>query len=161
MQKIVFLFSLFFSLNVLGDRVKEPTENKEIELPFTQQSVGGTIIKNAWVRATNGRNAAVFMVLENTEGDQLLKVEADVADLVELHTHVHEGDVVRMRAVDTLPIKDTVVLKPGGLHIMLIDLHHPLKEGDTISVKLMFEKSGSIVLDIPVLLRSPYTRKNI
>lgn len=156
---LTILFTMISYSFVSAAEQPNTAETTDQSLPFTPQTVGNTTVKNAWIRATNGKNAAVFCIFENPEGDRLLKVEADVADSAELHAHVHEGDIVRMRAIDNLPIKDTVVLKPGGLHIMLIDLHQSLKEGDQIPLKLMFEKSGSIVIDVPVLLRSPYIKK--
>jgi hypothetical protein len=151
-----FLLSLIlFCYNAEAeDCLVEPSvsqkSDEEISSFFHPQSIGNTLIKKAWVRATKGKNAAVFMTLENPEGDRLIKAVSTIANTTEIHQHIHEGNIMRMRPVESLEIKNKVVLKPGGLHIMLIDLDYPLKEGTTIPLELTFEKSGTILINVPV-----------
>ncbi|MBI4984879.1 MAG: copper chaperone PCu(A)C [Rhodocyclales bacterium] len=92
------------------------------------------------------RATAAFMVLKNS-GDKdvkLVKAESAVAKTVELHTHLNEGGVMKMRQVPAIEIKakSETALKPGGFHIMLID-PVPLKEGEKISFVLSFDDGSS------------------
>lgn len=98
--------------------------------------------------------SASFMTLSN-HSDQLIKlVEAssDAAEVVELHTHSHDNGMMRMRRVDLIeiPAHGQTELKPGGLHIMLINPHKQITLGQTISVKLNFEDGSSKQVSMPV-----------
>lgn len=99
-------------------------------------------------------NGAVYLVIENkgSEADRLIGASSPVAETVELHEHFNEDGVMKMRPMDGLdiPAKGTRMLKPGGYHIMLIGLLEPLEAGNTISVTLMFEKSGEIALEAEI-----------
>jgi copper(I)-binding protein len=114
------------------------------------QTPGDVTISNVWARATPGgaRTGAAFLEATAKSGDRLLAVKSDAAGRVELHNHVHEGDVMRMRRVDAidLPAGKPVVLAPGGYHVMLMDLKQPLKAGDTLALTLVFEKAGEIAV---------------
>ncbi|AMW34589.1 copper chaperone PCu(A)C [Haematospirillum jordaniae] len=117
------------------------------------------LVEGAWSRATPGqaRNGAVFMALHNqgAEDDTLLRADADpIATSVEIHTHVHENNIMKMKAVDTLtlPAGATVTLMPGGLHIMLMGLKAPLHEGQGFTMTLTMQKAGTIT--IPVTVRA-------
>lgn len=94
-----------------------------------------------------------FLKLENKgDADRLLSVSAGVAGSVELHMMSMDGDVMRMRQVDSiaLPAGKTVELKPGGLHIMFMGLKAPLKAGESFPMKLKFEKAGEVTVDVKV-----------
>jgi copper(I)-binding protein len=111
-------------------------------LAFAQVSV-----KDPWVRGTvAGQNATgAFMQLASTADTSLVAVTSPVAKVVEIHSMTHEGGVMKMRAVNALPLSagKPVELGPGGYHIMLMDLAHPLKEGDKVPLTLTFaDKSG-------------------
>ena len=84
--------------------------------------------------------------------DKLLSASAEVAASVELHTMSMEGDVMRMRQVDgiALPKGKTVDLKPGALHMMLVGLKAPLKDGDQFQLKLKFENAGEVTVTVNV-----------
>jgi copper(I)-binding protein len=71
---------------------------------------------------------------------------------VETHVNIKDGDILRMRETKALDIspKGKLELKPGGAHLMLIDLKQPLREGDTVQVTLKFEKAGEIKADFQV-----------
>lgn len=87
--------------------------------------------------------SASFMTLKNDTDAEiaLIKASSDVAKTVELHEHVHEGGMMKMRQVPkiTVPAKGSTVLKPGGYHIMLIGLQRKIKAGDKIELALEFD----------------------
>jgi copper(I)-binding protein len=72
--------------------------------------------------------------------------------VVELHDVIKEGDVMKMRQVNTIdiPANGKTILKPGSLHVMLLDVKAPMKEGDTINVELNFANGEVKVLTVPV-----------
>jgi hypothetical protein len=86
------------------------------------------------------------------EADQLIGATSPVAATVELHTHVMEGDVMRMRPVKAIEVNagEPAVLKPGGLHVMLIGLRAPLKQGASFPLTLTFAKSGTVTVNVDV-----------
>ena len=95
---------------------------------------------------------AVFMVLKNKggEADRLVGGQTDVAKVVEIHETVMEGEVMKMQMLANgleVPAKGEVLLKPGGYHVMLIGMTRDLKVGDTFSLDLQFEKSGTITVE--------------
>ncbi|HSO84788.1 copper chaperone PCu(A)C [Thiocapsa sp.] len=99
-------------------------------------------------------NSAVFMSLENQTGENqaLVGAESVVSEVVELHTHVEEDGMMRMRRIEKIeiPAGETVTLKPGGLHVMLIGLKQPLEPGDTVDLALTFEDGSRIPVQAPV-----------
>lgn len=99
-------------------------------------------------------NSAVFMSLENQTGDSqaLVGAESAASEIVELHTHVEEGGMMRMRRIEKIevPAGETVTLKPGGLHVMLIGLKQPLEPGDAVDLALIFEDGSRIPVQAPV-----------
>ncbi|MGX9964472.1 copper chaperone PCu(A)C [Roseomonas sp. F4] len=108
-----------------------------------------------WSRAAGaGRVGAGFLTLRNSgaAADRLVSARADIARVVELHTHLHEGGVMRMRPVEAieLPAGETVTLQPGGLHLMLIDLKQPLNQGERVPVTLVFERAGEVQVQLAV-----------
>ena len=74
------------------------------------------------------------------------------ARVVELHTHVREGEVMRMRPVTDIPVPagQTVELRPGGLHVMLIGLTGPLQQGSRVPLTLRFERAGEVQVELTV-----------
>ncbi|GAB4365407.1 MAG: hypothetical protein Kow00114_22630 [Kiloniellaceae bacterium] len=118
-------------------------------------TLGALKIDHPWARASAGpaRNSAAFMTIHNAgDADRLLAAAADVSERVELHTHMMEGNVMKMRQVEAIevPANGTAELQPGGFHVMLIGLKAPLKEGESFPLTLTFEKAGTITLDIAV-----------
>ena len=117
----------------------------------------GIQIENAWARATPGmsKNGGAYFTAKNTgkEMDRIVGVSADVSTKTELHTHLNDNGVMRMRQVEgvDVPADGEVMFKPGSYHIMFIDLHKPLKEGDRFPVTLMFEKAGKKTVEINVM----------
>lgn len=95
---------------------------------------------------------AVYMLLKNvgSEPDRLLGGQTDVAEVVEIHETVMEGEVMKMQMLPDgldVPAKGEVLLKPGSYHVMLIGIKRDLKVGDTFSFNLQFEKSGTIAVE--------------
>lgn len=88
-------------------------------------------------------NSAAFMRIQNAGARpyRLVRAESPAAEIVELHTHIHEDGAMKMRPVKeiTVPARGEVALEPGGLHIMLIQLKRPLKEGETAPLTLVFD----------------------
>ncbi|SDD97751.1 copper chaperone PCu(A)C [Rhodospira trueperi] len=119
-------------------------------------TVGPLTIADPWARASAGRAraGAAFMSITNdgAEADRLVAADADVSEVVELHTHIKDGDVMRMRKVEAIdvPADETTVLQPGGLHVMFIGLHESLKEGEAFPVTLTFEHAGDVEVTVTV-----------
>jgi copper(I)-binding protein len=119
-------------------------------------TVGDLAVQGAFARATPGaaRNGGAFMTIVNKGGqaDTLIAASAPVAPTAELHTHIKDGDVMKMRAVEAIevPAGGTVKLEPGGLHVMFMGLNAPLKEGQTFPLKLKFAKAGEVEVTVDV-----------
>ncbi len=119
-------------------------------------TAGDMIITDPWARATPpvARVGAGYVALNNTGGDdeRLLSASAEVAESVELHTHIMEDNVMRMREVASIeiPAGGRVLLEPGGLHIMFIGLKAPLVAGETFPLTLTFEKAGETTVTVTV-----------
>ncbi len=118
---------------------------------------GSLVIEAPWARATPGgaRIGSGYMRIVNrgSEPDRLIGGTADVAARVEVHESSAVDGIARMRPVEGgLLIRpgETVELKPGGLHAMLVDLKRPLKEGETIKGTLVFEKAGTVAIEYRV-----------
>jgi copper(I)-binding protein len=116
-------------------------------------------VHDAWARASAGmaRAGAAFLTIVNHGGadDRLIAASAPVSAVTELHTHIMDGEVMRMRQVADIPVPagETVRLQPGGLHIMFMQLEEPLTEGQTFPLTLTFEAAGDMV--VPVTVAGP------
>jgi len=116
----------------------------------------GVTVAHPWARATPGGAKVGGAYLEVKaaagRGDRLIGARTEAARVVELHSHTMEGGVAKMRRVDAIPIRGgaSVILKPGGFHLMLADLKAPLKEGDLLKLTLVFEKAGEIEVEATV-----------
>ncbi len=103
-------------------------------------------VKDPWARATVAQQRATgaFMQLSSPKGARLVQAASPVAGLVELHEMTMEANVMRMRAIAgiDLPAGKAVELKPGGYHVMLMELRQQLKDGDTVPITLTFESAG-------------------
>ena len=120
-------------------------------------------VKDAWVRASvQGQMATgAFMKLNAKEGTRLVGASSPVAGVVEVHEMKMEGDVMKMRAVRVLdlPAGKTVEFKPGGYHVMLMDLKSALKKDSTIPLTLVFKNAtgqeSRLQLQVPVAVSAP------
>lgn len=111
-------------------------------------------VKAAWVRPTvaGQTGTGAFMQLMSRDGARLLGASSDVAGVVEIHEMAMEGNVMRMRPIRTLdlPPGGTVELKPGGHHMMLMDLKRPLAVGEKIKVELRLETRDKKLITQPI-----------
>lgn len=131
-----------------------------VALPAWAQSVE---VQGAWARATvQGQKATgAFMTLVSKEGGRLVGVASPVAGVAEVHEMAMEGDVMKMRAVAgvDLPAGKAVELKPGGYHVMLMDLKLPLQKDTTIPLTLTFKnekgQESKSELKVPVMQMAP------
>ncbi len=105
-----------------------------------------TQVRDPWVRGTvpNQKATGVFAHISSSKGGRLVSAQSPAAGKTEIHTMELEGNVARMRQIPALdlPAGQDVVLKPGGYHIMLIDLKQQLKPGDQVPLTLVIEGSG-------------------
>ncbi|MBF0193671.1 MAG: copper chaperone PCu(A)C [Magnetococcales bacterium] len=114
------------------------------------------MVLKPWARASAGmaKAGAAFMLIKNhtIHNDKLISASANVSERTELHTHLNENGIMKMRKVEhiNLPKYEQVALKPGGFHIMFINLNNPLKEGDKFPVALEFKKAGKIEVQVEV-----------
>ncbi|MBU3620937.1 copper chaperone PCu(A)C [Polynucleobacter sp. CS-Odin-A6] len=119
-------------------------------------SVNAIKIENAYTRSTvPGQMAAGgFMKIENkgSNADQLLSASSPVASEVQLHEMAMEGNVMKMRQVKDIavPAGGAVELKPGGMHLMFMNIKAPLAAGETVPLKLKFAKAGEVEVKLPV-----------
>lgn len=117
----------------------------------TTLSVTGAWAYESPPTVTNG--VAYLTVLnQGTAPDRLVGVAGAVSEAVELHTHVLEGSMMKMRRVEAVELRPGIpaVLQPGGDHIMLIGLKQPLVAGQTFPLRLRFEVAGEIGVDVNV-----------
>ena len=103
----------------------------------------------------NAPATGAFMVIKNA-GDKdvkVVKVDNPASKATELHTHLNENGVMKMRPVAAIEVKSKgeTALKPGGLHVMLINLHAPMKEGDVVPITLTFDDGSSKKVDAKVV----------
>lgn len=100
-------------------------------------------VSDAWVRATVAAQKAsgAFMKLTADKGARLIEARSPVAGVVEIHEMALENNVMKMRAIAglELPAGKPVELKPGGYHVMLMELKGPLNVGDVVPITLVFE----------------------
>ncbi len=100
------------------------------------------------------KNSAVFMQLKNTSSKDhmIISATSNASSVVELHTHINDNGVMRMRKIPEIkiPANSTTDLKPGGLHIMLINLYQGLSEGMNVEVEIEFADGSKSVIDAPV-----------
>jgi copper(I)-binding protein len=117
--------------------------------------LGALTIDHPWARASAGpvHNGAAYLTVHNSgAADSLVAVSGDVAERVELHTHLMEGDVMKMRRVEAVevPAHGMAALEPGGFHVMLIGLAQPLKEGQHFPLTLTFRDAGEVAVEVKV-----------
>ena len=138
----------------IGNRGAE--HDRLVSLAAGQARAAELIITQPWARASAAPHApvAAYLAIGNrgAEQDRLVSLAAPVAARVELHSHKIIDNVVRHRLLDAIEITsgETTALRPGGLHIQLVGLKTPLREGQTFPLTLTFEKAGSIVVEVVV-----------
>lgn len=119
--------------------------------------LGTLVIDHPWARAT-APTAPVgggFLTITNTgtTPDRLVSARSAAAGMVQIHEMKMDGNVMRMRELEhglEIPPGKTVTLAPGGFHLMLMQLKGPLKEHTKVPVTLVFEKAGSVDVELSV-----------
>ncbi|MFN3440218.1 MAG: copper chaperone PCu(A)C [Acidovorax sp.] len=115
-------------------------------------------VEGAWARASvqGQKGTGAFMRLTAKDGARLVRAESPAAGVTEVHEMKMEGDVMKMRAVPVLelPAGKTVELKPGGYHVMLLDLKAPLAKDSSVPITLVFQDAkgaeSKLNLNVPV-----------
>jgi len=111
--------------------------------PSVHAQVASVTVSDPWVRATVAQQKATgaFMNLSANASARLISAKSPVASVVEIHEMVMDNGIMRMRAIPgiEIPAGQTLNLKPGGYHVMLIDLKQQIKDGDTVPITLVFE----------------------
>ena len=148
--KSLLIVALIFTLNMIIFAQQPKTQYLKLK------------IKNAWVRpAVKGANSALYFVLQNngSKPDTLIGAESKLADIVEVHeSYKRDNDIMGMRPAGKLVInpKSELEFKPGGFHVMLLDLQKDFKIGDLFEAVLQFKYAGKIkvkaeVRDMPMM----------
>jgi len=119
--------------------------------------IGSIHISQTWARATpkGAAAGAGYMSVTNkgTAPDRVSCVSDDASAQCQIHSMIMDGGVMKMRPVEGgLEIKpgETVTLKPGGFHIMFLDLNHPLEQGQSVKATLKFDTAGSVDIELPI-----------
>lgn len=120
-------------------------------------------VKDAWVRAAvpGQSGTGAFMSLTAKDGAKLVGVSSPVAGVAEVHEMKMDNDVMRMRAIPALdlPAGKTVALKPGGYHVMLMELKQALPQGGTVPLTLTLRdakgQESKVELKLPVAASAP------
>ena len=129
-------------------------------------AVAQVTVADPWIRGTVPGQMATgaFMRITSQRPGKLLEAASPVAGVVEIHEMAMEGNVMRMRAVPALelPAGRPVELRPGGYHVMLMDLSRPLKEGESVPVTLVVESGGKRErIDLTIPVRAPTARSDM
>jgi copper(I)-binding protein len=127
-----------------------------LSLFFSAAAFAQMQIEKPWTRATapGAKVGGGYMLIRNqgATADKLVSASSPAAGKVELHVHVNDGGVMKMREVPgyDVPAKGSFELKPGGAHLMFMNLKAPFKEGDKVPVTLKFEKAGEVKAEFQV-----------
>ncbi|KJB90796.1 hypothetical protein N826_34525 [Skermanella aerolata KACC 11604] len=122
-------------------------------------TAGDLVIEQAWARATtlSAKTGATYLAVRNTgsQPDRILFIETPVAGNAVAHQTRQEGDVSRMSETGPLSISPggTLEMKPGAMHIMLMELSGGLKVGQQFPLTITFEKAGKV--EVPVKIGKP------
>jgi periplasmic copper chaperone A len=112
-------------------------------------------ISNAWARASlpHQTSTAAYLTLQSAGGDLLTGIDSTDADMVMLHQTTTMGGMSNMSDMDslTLPPGKPVSLAPGGTHLMIMDMKHPIAAGGKLHLILHFSRAGAVKCDVPVL----------
>ncbi|PZO55393.1 MAG: hypothetical protein DCF16_03010 [Alphaproteobacteria bacterium] len=122
----------------------------------TVAPAGRLEVRDAWAAPTpNGVDvSAGYLTIINggSEADRLIGAESARAGRVEVHEMIMDGAVMQMRPIQALEIGagETASLAPGGAHLMFYEVTEPFTEGQTVSVRLQFERAGAVDINLPV-----------
>jgi copper(I)-binding protein len=117
---------------------------------------GDIQVRHPWSRATppGAKVAAGYMEIRNNgrQPDRLVSATTAVAQRVEIHVTERDGEVMKMREVKSLeiPARERYQLRPGGSHLMLVDITRPLQKGEKLLMRLVFERAGELEIELEV-----------
>ena len=134
-------------------------------LLLTLPAAAQVTVTDPWVRGTVAGQMATgaFMQLKSAKDARLVEARSPVAGVVEIHEMALVDNIMRMRAVPALdlPAGRAVELKPGGYHVMLMDLKQQVKEGDVVPVSLVIESGGRReTIEVKASVRAPTARSD-
>ena len=140
----IIVFGMVLCVASLNSMVAEACQNSSENAAGDSQVVEPG---KSWMRASHaGKNTAAYFCacqISFPESDKLLRVESDIAKTLELHDHINDNGIMKMRPINFVEIIDgSSGMKPGGKHIMIMGLHKDLKAGDKAILTLVFEKAG-------------------
>lgn len=127
-------------------------------MPVTAQGPGkGDVqVRDPWARATppGAKVAAGYLEIRNSgnQPDRVIGASTPVAERVELHVQVRDGDTLKMRQVKSfeIPARGQLTLRPGGSHLMLFGPKKPFVRGENIPLTLRFERAGELQVELEV-----------
>lgn len=135
-----------------------------ILITFTSTSFGETlnfknlVIKDFWIKPSigNHKTTSGYLIIQNNSNfdERLISVTSNFSKKTELHQMDVKNDIMIMKKLVkglTIKAKSETVLKPGGYHLMFLNLNNPVKITNSYKVNLFFENSGSFVVNMPVL----------
>jgi periplasmic copper chaperone A len=113
------------------------------------------VVTSAWARATppGSTVGVVYARLVADKTDELVSASTALAERAEVHVSMNEGGTMKMRpmAAVALPANEPVQLQPGGMHLMLINLHKPLQAGTSFAITLRFRSSQPLTVRVKVI----------
>jgi hypothetical protein len=133
---------------------------------FSSSVFAEVTVENPYARAVapGQMNSAAFMNLSNSADNtvDLIAARSNAAKSVELHTHTQVEGVMQMRQIDKveIPAKGSVMLAPGGLHIMFIGLNQAFNEGENVDLSLEFSDGTTQALSVPIKMVMPHGMKH-
>jgi len=142
LRSIALIFAACASLTAHAQTASKDTGKSELK------------VFDVWARTTvpGASVSAAYMHIKSAKPMKLVKAESSVAGMTEIHQMSMKDGVMNMSAVDAvdIPAGKLIDLKPGGLHVMLMQLKQPIKKGDEVPLKLTFEDAAkkTIVLDV-------------
>lgn len=126
-------------------------------LPGSPLLAGDIEILDPYARASRpgAPTGAIFMLIRNagTVADRLVGAKSPAAAMVQVHAHIEEGGIMKMREVEAglpVPAGGTHALSRGGDHVMLMGLKQELVDGETVPLTLVFEVAGEVMIAVPV-----------
>lgn len=157
----IFLLAALVALAALAPAARAA----EADAPSASHAVPGQLaqIDGAWIRSAvaGQQGTGAFMRITARQSMQLVGVSTPAAGTAEVHEMKMDGEIMRMRAVTRLelPAGKAVELKPGGYHLMLMDLKQPLKPGTVVPLTLIFRDGHGAErkqdLSVPVVTQAP------
>lgn len=145
------LLATALALATISSSHQHATENE------SQQILADTQARQAWVRqAQKGQMTAAFVELTSSRDRQLVAVQSELAEFNEIHTHEMVDGMMQMRQVNALELtaQQSLILEPGGLHLMLINLQQDLEPNSQVTMQLLFADGSQAELALEVKPRS-------